>query len=131
LQYASLTVSIRPVSFPEEGERLLTARVYSSTYFKVPPGFLRSGRVYYANISAYRGDNDVLDRPVFRLGTPSHQTDCVMGLSRPELQTTGRIGEVGKTPAALEVDLIDVATVEVLLKHNRVDTVGPYVRIGT
>lgn len=79
----SYLVSVRPVSFPEEGERLLTARVYSSTSFKVPPGFLRSGRVYYANISAYRDDNDVLDRPVFRLGTPSHQTDCVIGAFTP------------------------------------------------
>ena len=79
----SYLVAIGSVSLPEEGQRFPTARVYSGTSFQVPPGFLRPGRHYIALISAVRADFDVLDRPIYRSGTPQYQTDCVIGVFSP------------------------------------------------
>jgi hypothetical protein len=79
----SYVVSVYSVDPPEEGERFPSARVYSGTSFKVPPGFLSPGRLYAATISAYQDDNDMLNRAVYRLGTPWYQTDCIIGAFTP------------------------------------------------
>ncbi len=68
---------------PEEGERFPGATVYSGTSFKVPPGFLRPGHLYWGVITATQADHDVLDRPLFRGGTPYYGTDCVIGIFTP------------------------------------------------
>ena len=79
----SYFVSIYSVSPSEEGDRFPSAAIYSDTSFKVPPGFLRPGRLYYGVISAYRDDNDLLNRPIYRFGTPWYQTDCIIGAFTP------------------------------------------------
>ena len=79
----SYFVSIYSLSPVEEGERFPSAAVYSGTSFKVPPGFLRPAHVYYGVISAFQADFDVLDGPIYRSGTPEHQTDCVIGAFTP------------------------------------------------
>jgi len=79
----SYLVSIGSLGPPEEGDRFPSARVYSGTSFQVPPGFLRPGRLYFASISALQADFDLLDRPIYRSGTPQYQTDCVIGVFTP------------------------------------------------
>ena len=79
----SYHVTIHSVSPNEEGDRFATATIYSGTSFKVPPGFLRLGRQYYGVISAYQDNNDLLNRSIYRLGTPWYQTDCVIGVFTP------------------------------------------------
>jgi hypothetical protein len=79
----SYFVSIHGLSPPEPGERFPSAAIYVGTSFKVPPGFLRPGHVYYGVISAYQADFDVLNRPIYRSGTPEYQADCVIGAFTP------------------------------------------------
>ena len=79
----SYLVSIYSITPPEPGERLPFAAIHNGTSFTVPPGFLRPGHVYYGVISAYQADFDVLDRPIYRSGTPQYQTDCVVGTFTP------------------------------------------------
>jgi hypothetical protein len=80
---SSYGVSINDVDPPEEGDRIPSASVYSGTSFKVPPGFLRPGHRYWAQIFATQADFDVLDRPPFREGTSSYTTNCVVGIFTP------------------------------------------------
>lgn len=79
----SYFVSIYSLGPSEEGDRFPSAAVYSGTFFKVPPGFLRPGHLYYAYISAYQGDFDALNRPIYRSGTPEHQAECIIGAFSP------------------------------------------------
>jgi hypothetical protein len=79
----SYYVSIYSLSAPEAGERFPLALVHGGTSFKVPPGFLRPEHVYYGVISAYQSDFDALNRPIYRSGTPEHQTDCIIGAFTP------------------------------------------------
>src|SRR5215831_3705699 len=76
----SYRVSIGGLTPREEGDRFPSASIYSGTSFKVPPGFLRPGHLYVAVISALQADFDVLDKPIYRSGTPQYQTDCVIGV---------------------------------------------------
>src|SRR5262249_15645313 len=79
----SYFVSIYGLTPPEPGERLPLATIHSGTSYKVPPGFLRPGHLYYGVISAYQADFDVLDRPIYRWGTPDHEGDCIIGAFTP------------------------------------------------
>jgi hypothetical protein len=79
----SYLVSIFGLSPPEEGERFPAARVYSGTSFQVPSGFLRPGRLYAAIIRASQADYDLIDRPVFRSGTPEYWSECAIGVFTP------------------------------------------------
>jgi hypothetical protein len=76
-------VAIYTLSSPEPGERFPVGAVYGGTSFKVPPGFLRPAHVYYGLISAFQADFDVLNGPIYRSGTPQHQTDCIIGAFTP------------------------------------------------
>src|SRR5258707_9226700 len=79
----SYYVSIYSLSPREAGERFPSAAVHNGTSFKVPPGFLRPGHIYYGYISAYQSDFDVANRPIYRSGTPENQTDCIFGAFTP------------------------------------------------
>ncbi len=78
----SYSVSVYSVH-RQEGERLPSATVYTGTSFMVPPGFLRTGQLYFAVISAFQADFDLLNRPTFRSGTPSHYAECMIGVFAP------------------------------------------------
>ncbi len=79
----SYFVSIYSLSPLEEGERFPSAAVHSGTSFKIPPGFLTPGHLYYGVISAFQADFDALNRSIYRLGTPEYQTGCVIGAFTP------------------------------------------------
>src|SRR5712692_4250984 len=52
--------------------RTISAIVYSSRTFKLPPGFMKQGSQYTATISARSGPWDTFDHAPFREGIPFH-----------------------------------------------------------
>jgi hypothetical protein len=62
---------------------VLSAEVYSGTSFRVPPGFLKTGRSYTAAITARQAPWDVLNRAPLRSGAPIDSSECVIGIFTP------------------------------------------------
>ncbi len=80
----SYQVIISSLSPPAAGDTVrFSALVYSGNSFKVPPGLLKAGNLYFAQIYARQAPWDVLDHAPFRRGTPFHETNCVTGLFTP------------------------------------------------
>jgi len=63
--------------------RTLTAVVYSSRTFKIPPGFVTPDGIYAATITARQAPWDLFDHAPFLAGTPFHSADCLTAVFTP------------------------------------------------